>query len=164
MVDLETLALSRGAVILSVGACRWSTDGIHDEFYRSVDRDSCEDVGLTVDDDTLDWWKQQDDDVRDVLTGGDPIGDVLTDFSDFYGEADEIWANSPSFDCVILEAAYEAVGNDVPWTHKHERDYRTLRSLPVDVEVERGGAKHDALDDARYQARVAAETIGQLRG
>jgi len=78
-----------------------------------------------------------------------------------YGEsgADEIWANAPSFDCEILADAYDRVDIAKPWDYWDERCYRTLKSLPGAVDIDRQGDHHDALDDAAHQARVASATL-----
>lgn len=162
MLDIETLGLEPGAVILSIGAVRFDTDGLGSEFHGNIDLVSCEDAGLTVDADTLQWWLDQDGEVQHVLTGGEALEDVLEDFGGWYGDAEEVWANSPSFDCRLLEAAYDAVGLESPWNFWSERDFRTLKELPVAAEIEQDGNEHDALDDAKHQARVASDTLSWL--
>lgn len=164
MVDIETLGLDPGATILSVGAVAFGPAHTGDTFYRSIDRESCENAGLTEDADTLDWWQDQPEAARAVLDGGQPLADVLAAFRAWYvgNGFDEVWANSPAFDCELLEAAYDAVGLDAPWGFHEERDYRTLTALPCAVALEQQGTEHDALDDARYQARVAAQTLAKL--
>lgn len=166
MVDIETLGLSPGCVVLSIGAVRFDpTDGVTDEgFYTEIDRSTAEDAGLTVDDDTEEWWRGQDGfDVAGLLgDDGKPIRRALEDFGRYYAGSDEIWANSPSFDCSILEAAYEAVGLDAPWQFYEERDVRTIRALPGAANLSQEGTEHHALADARYQAREVAETLRRL--
>jgi DNA polymerase III epsilon subunit-like protein len=164
MVDIETLGLEPGAAIISIGAIRFDQDVIHETFERSISLESCQETGLTIDANTLEWWLEQDDAAQHVLTGGDPLPGVLSDFSAFYGDADEIWANSPSFDCEMLERAYAAVNQDEPWDFRDERCFRTLASLPVDVTVDHDGVEHDALDDAQHQATVAIKVLERLEG
>lgn len=161
MVDLETLGLGPKSVILSIGAVKFSREGLGEEFYRSVDMESCAEAGLNIEAGTLQWWFQQDSQVQDILTGGDSLEEVLDDFTDFYGDSEEIWANSPTADCEWLKGAYEAVGLEVPWGFRQERDYRTLRALPGAVWVDREGNEHDALDDAKHQARKAYKTLNR---
>lgn len=160
MVDIETLGTKPGHAILSVGAVRFDSGGLGDEFYRSVSLESCQDAGLEIDANTLEWWLGQDDAVTGVLTGGDELTEVLEDFAAFYGTSEEIWAFSPSFDCDILAEAYEAVGIVPPWNYYEERCCRTLAALPIWPDVDQDGDKHDALDDAKYQAR---QTVDALR-
>lgn len=167
MVDIETLGLEPGAAILSIGAVRFDRDGLGDTFEASVSLTSCEEAGLKIDAGTLEWWLGQEDAAREQLVGGDDLGTVLSRFGVWYREqdADEIWANSPSFDCEHLERAFDAVGVNAPWEFRDERCYRTLRSLTdADEDVAWDGVEHDALDDAKYQATVAMRALAQLEG
>lgn len=163
MIDIETLGRDPGAAILSVGAVRFDLRDVHgDPFHRSISLESCQNAGLSIEAETLEWWLDQDDAAKEVLTGGESLHGVLTSFRSWYGDADEVWANSPAFDCSILEAAGEAVGVEMPWAFYEERDFRTLKELPVDVDVDQDGTDHDALDDAIYQARVASSVLRTL--
>lgn len=161
MVDIETLGTEPGCAILSVGAIEFDTDGLGFEFHERVDLCSCEAAGLRLDADTVQWWATQDN-VADVLTGGGDLETVLAEFVRGVEDADEVWANSPSFDLAILKAAGDAVGVEMPWAFYQERDFRTLKNLPVAVELEHGGTEHDALDDARHQAERARQTLRRM--
>jgi len=163
MLDIETLGLQPGVAILSIGAVEFGPDGLGETFDRSVSLSSCQEAGLTIDAGTLEWWLEQEDAAREVLTGGDRLGRVLGEFKMFYGDADEIWAYSPQFDCAILSHAYEAFDEAPPWTYQDERDCRTLASLPIWPDLEQDGVEHDALDDAIYQAKQTVEVLQSLR-
>lgn len=159
MVDIETLGTEPGCAILSVGSVQFTlADGLGYQFHERVDPVSCEEAGLSLDADTVQWWATQEN-VSDVLAGGDDLEPVLTEFARGAEECDVVWANSPSFDLAILQAAGEAVGVEMPWAFYEERDFRTLKNLPDAVEVEHEGTEHDALDDAIYQARYALENL-----
>jgi len=165
MLDIETLGLEPGAAVISIGACRFRPgDGVVGEtFYVEIDADSCCDAGLHIDDDTFEWWQKQDSDLA-PLNGKTSLTDALSRLKHYVGEADEVWANSPSFDCEMLEVAYDATEMAEPWEYYQERDVRTLRSLPNTVEVEMDGREHHALDDAIHQAREVAATIAVFNG
>ncbi|WP_197425373.1 3'-5' exonuclease [Halobacterium sp. CBA1126] len=162
MVDIETLGLEPGSAILSIGAVEFTADGLGDEFHREISLKSCQAAGLEIDAGTLEWWLSQDDAVTGVLAGGGELGPVLNAFYNWYPDGAEVWANSPSFDCRHLEAAFDAVGMTEPWEYYDERDVRTLKSLPIAANVEMDGNEHDALDDAKHQARFAAATLRNL--
>jgi len=162
MVDIETLGLEPGCVVLSIGAVRFGAGELGDQFYRSISRVSCEAAGLTVDDGTVEWWQDQSEEAREVLTGGDDLEDVLAEFTEWISGADEVWANSPSFDCDVLVAAGKAVGVPMPWEYYEERDFRTLADLAIAPDVEHLGVEHDALNDAQHQAHVAAATLKRI--
>ena len=164
MVDIETLGLEPGCAILSIGAVQFGPGELGETFYRTIGLDSCQEAGLTIDAGTLDWWLGQDDDVRDVLVGGDPLDEVLAAYTAFHPDGAEIWANAPSFDCSILEAAYAAVDMEEPWAFYDERCVRTLRSLSCAVDREMTGNEHNALDDAIHQARIVSETLDRMQG
>ena len=61
MIDLETLATSPDAAILTIGAVKFDPfgDDIKDpkceKFYVRVDLDSCDRIGLVTTDDTIAW-------------------------------------------------------------------------------------------------------------
>ena len=164
MVDIETLGLDPGCAVLSIGAVRFDADGRGEDLYVNIDRESCESAGLHVDEETLEWWQQQDEDAQAVLSGGGSLEQALVDLKGFGGDVDEWWANPPKFDMAILEAAYDAVGMDAPWEFYELRDVRTLKKLPGAEIPEEKGVKHDALDDARNQARVVAANLRLLQG
>jgi hypothetical protein len=162
MIDIETLGLEPGAAILSIGAAEFGMNKNHDTFYRTISRESCEDAGLEVDEETLEWWQEQDEHAQRTLHNGGDLTESIEDFAEFVDGADEVWANSPSFDCRILIAAGKAVGVPMTWEFYEERDFRTLKKLPVAADVEHDGVEHNALDDAVHQARVAEKTLKRL--
>jgi DNA polymerase III epsilon subunit-like protein len=162
MVDIETLGLERGAAILSIGAVRFGPGLLGDQYEGHISLSSAQEAGLEIDANTLEWWLDQDEQAREQLTKGIDIREVLRSFSEWYGDADEVWANSPSFDCELLEHAFEAVGMEAPWEFYDERDYRTVKTLPVAPDTDHDGVEHDALDDAKHQAYVAAAALRRL--
>jgi len=164
MVDIETLGLDVGSAILSIGAVRFAPGRVNNRAEWSISLESCQEHGLEMDAGTLEWWLDQGEEANRVLSGGKDLETVLTAFAEWFGDADEIWANSPSFDCEILEHAYSQVGVVEPWEFYQERDFRTLDSLSVPPEMEQEGVEHDALADAVYQAKIASETLARIEG
>lgn len=166
MIDIETLGLNRGCVVLEIGAVMFDEDGIDEDFQVTIDIESSTDAGLEINGRTLSWWMEQDEEAQDCLTGGRDLHDALAYFSGWYlqQDAEEVWANSPSMDCEILEGAYEAVDMTEPWDYDEERDFRTLEILGDYDEPELDGVKHDALYDARRQALIASQILTQRNG
>jgi len=166
MIDIETVGLEPGSAIVEIGAVQFEPAAIIGETYHaSVSLTSCQEVGLHIDADTVEWWLgDQPEIATEVLVGGDDLADALADFVDWLNEIEphEVWANSPSFDCEMLEHAGEQVGVEMPWEFYQERDLRTLDSLPHGVEMEQQGVEHTALDDAIYQARLASTILHKL--
>lgn len=171
MVDLETLGTKPNAIILSIGACvvNWKETEPNPkfDFYRVVNVDSCREAGLTECTSTRLWWEKQDENARKVFT--DPNVPLMHALSDFYNHLRSfnlnqvrVWGNGSDFDNVILNSAYNAVGLNAPWRFYNSRCFRTIRKVfgHTVVEPPREGTYHNALDDAKHQARILA-MIGQ---
>lgn len=163
MLDLETLGTKPGSVITSIGAVKFSPRGyedypreeITDTFYERVDIESCVALGLTLDVSTVLWWMKQSDEARAELNKpGIRILDALTKFAKWVCPDEEarVWGNGASFDNAMLSAAYDRCAIKRPWKYSNDRCYRTVKNLFPDVEMERTGTHHNALDDARSQA------------
>lgn len=156
MLDIETLGTRAGSVITSIGAVQFSALGLGREFYRRIDSTSCTEIGMTVDLETVNWWMLQGDEARAEMTRpGEPVTAVLEDFAGWIGGPDAcIWGNGADFDNALVAEAYRRAGLSVPWKFWNNRCYRTVKSLlGRDIRMEREGTHHNALDDARDQAR-----------
>jgi hypothetical protein len=162
MIDIETLGREPGCAIVAVGACRFDAREVGETFEASVSLTSCQDHGLGIDAETLEWWLSQSSEAREQLLGGDDLPEVLRELNQFLRDTEEVWANSPSFDLAILEAAFNACGTSAPWEFYEERDFRTLTSHDIDHDIEQDGVEHDAVDDAVHQAAVAAHVLGLI--
>ena len=162
MLDLETMSQRSNASIASIGAVKFDTTGILDEFYTTVNIKTCKDVGLRIDKETVQWWMEQSKEARDMLKIGNvSIQEALDLFSDWFGRKSlQVWGNGATFDNVIMESAYIATEKTVPWKWWDNRCYRTVKSLIVVPEDERQGVYHNALDDAKHQARHLIKILG----
>lgn len=157
MLDLETLGNGPNSVIIAIGAVKFDVFGLGEEFYEVVDAQSCIDAGLQLDVSTVMWWMRQSDAARAEFqrTGG-PLTEVLQRFTDFLGEDMDnirVWGNGASFDNVILGNAYRKAKLEQPWKFYNDRCYRTVKNLFPLIELERTGTAHNALDDAKTQAK-----------
>lgn len=173
MIDLETLSVEPDAVVVTIGAIKFNRDEDlkalkdYDTFYIRVDPKSCEEIGCTVDPNTVAWWNKQSRVAQhEALHNTDriPIRQALTQLSEWLNGSKIIWANSPSFDCVILETAYKKCGIDIPWKFWLTRDCRTLfdlagirkRDLPSNGE-------HHALNDCYTQLIGVSRALSILK-
>lgn len=167
MVDLETLGRRAGCVILSIGAVHFDEYGVEDELYIVVNKKSCTEAGLHIDQDTLDWWEKQSPKARQVLKDAETeeavlLADALETFGAFT-KGTKVWGNGADFDNAILYACYAAVGKDVPWPFWDSRCYRTLKNVHKGITApKRQGTCHNALDDAKTQAEHAATILGSI--
>ena len=174
MIDIETLGTKTGCSILSIGATIFSTYGqellSRPDFYTAIDRYSCIALGLVEDSSTLSWWEKQTAEARaDAFSGTTIIVAALFQLSDYIKDIEGqlngvavIWANGANFDPVILEAAYNLASISVPWRYHNVRCYRTLKALSTVDEVSFQGVKHNALADAKHQARNAVRFLASL--
>lgn len=164
MIDLETLGTQPGSVILSIGAVLFDqkkpiSTCLGEELYVVVNRKSCEDAGLTISQDTLDWWKKQSPEARKVLSeaesGGDALKTALVALAKFIPAGAKIWSNGANFDQPLLDVAYNKVGVNLPWKYWNSRCYRTVLSLCKEEKQFRPPTvlAHNALEDAKWQAR-----------
>jgi len=169
MVDLETLGTVPGSVILSIGAVAFDEFVVSGEgFYRAIRRETCEQAGLKVSPETEVWWAKQSPEARSVLidTSAVSLEDALRRFNEWLSQFPDtvsIWGNGANFDNPLLACAYEAVGIKPYYKFWNERCYRTVKNQYPDVELERKGTYHNALDDARCQAEHLV-MICQRRG
>lgn len=162
MVDIETLGRDPGCAVIAIGAARFDTQQVGETFEASIDVTSCQEFGLEIDAETLEWWLSQGPQAREQLDGGRDLDFVLEEFAEFLDGCDEVWANSPKFDAAILEEAYKPTRHSVPWEYWQLRDFRTLRKLDVTHGHEQEGIEHSAVDDAVYQATIAATILGRI--
>lgn len=171
MIDLETMSTGSYAAILSIGAVKFDPEQAPkpDEwpkFHTVVRLTSSLKAGLRVDANTIEWWMDHDRaEARKALRSHDPVDldEALLGFSAWFGAASlPVWGNGATFDNVILRNAFIALGLDCPWTHQHDRCFRTIKNLKPPVKPVRYGVAHSALDDAIAQALTLVK-IAELR-
>lgn len=165
MIDLETLGNKPTAAIASISAVLFDprSDWLGDEFHMHVSLESCQRAGLKMGVSTVLWWLQQNDDARQTLIAGQtdaaPLVVALDALAAFIPEGAEPWCNGNSFDFAILHHAYDLIGMATPWAFYEEMDLRTLKRLNKGMRLERSGTHHNALDDARHQAKLVQHIL-----
>ena len=167
MVDLETLGQTPGCALVSIGAVAFNGAKLGPEFYQVVGRQSCLDAGLFEEEATLVWWKTQP--LEAALAFDQSVNDgrqsialkvSLEQFRTFlgaFGPNVRVWGNGADFDNAILACAHRAAGLKLPWQFWNNRCYRTVKNLNPRVKLDRTGVYHNALDDAKSQARHMLE-------
>ncbi len=183
MVDIETLGTKPGCAILSIGAVEFNPFAELEEkqvfgktFYAEIDLMSCLMAGLTIDPNTLQFWRKKYEDETASFFGEQKIGLMmaLAGLKQFVqgqsGSAPtqeiKIWANSPSFDCDILEFTLTLLKIDQFWSFRDRLDCRTAVFLSdLDLKtLAQPNVKHNALDDAKFQARSIQAAVAKLQG
>lgn len=161
MLDLETMATSTNAVVISLGAVYFDKDKTGDTFYRVLDADEQIARGREVNQGTMDWWAKQNPEARAVFdVAGFPVQTVLEQFAEFLGDRNlKIWGNGSDFDNILVGSLYEMWGMKKPWSYSNNRCYRTLKNIAIPhgshALPKRKTVHHNALDDAVYQAELA---------
>lgn len=171
MIDIETLSTKNNAVILTIGAIKFNINKELDktkQLYMRINLQSCKNLRLHTDNNTVKWWKEQSAEAQyEVFEHPDRIDikDALNKLSEFLKDTKCIWANSPNFDCVILENAFNKCKIDVPWKFWNLRDCRTVYSLArlnlatFRKNIEDKNAAHNALNDCVMQVLALKESF-----
>jgi len=156
MVDLETMAVSPNAVVLTLGAVHFNPygTGYSDKIYFRINIDDQDALNREVDPLTIEWWSKQDPAIMEEAFSSDnrvPLVNAINQFHKFAWGCSAFWSHGATFDLVILEHIYRSLNKPLPWNFWQLRDTRTLFDLGFDPDMPTGG-KHDALEDAIRQA------------
>lgn len=166
MVDLETLAVSPNAVILSLGAVHFDPNSnlISDKLYLKIDLDDQDRLNREIDPNTIEWWSKQDPLIMEEAfssTDRIPLEDAINKFHKFAWGCTNFWSHGASFDLVIIENIYKQLNRPLPWNYWQLRDTRTLFDLGFDANMP-NESKHDALQDAIRQAKGVQNIMRQI--
>ena len=167
MLDIETLATSPDAVVLTFGAIKFDPFNpsiqMSAGIYFRINVDEQIDLGRRVDQGTVAWWGTQSAEVREEALGETDrasLEDFTKALNKFVVGAARIWAQGPVFDIVILENLYRQIGKPAPWQYYSIRDSRTL--LKALGDDRKGGALlHNALADAVSQAEAVQSAVNR---
>lgn len=163
MLDLETLATTSDAVVLSIGAVEFEpfTGRILSEFYHIL---RLEDQShRKISPDTIIWWfNNVNDKSKGVFTEEHktPVRNALLYLSNFLGDDKKaIWACDPDFDCAILANLYTEYNLPCPWRYYEPRSVRTVREIATlhNILLEKSSTAHNALDDCKEQVKDVAK-------
>lgn len=156
MIDIETLSTKPTACILSIAAARFDESKIHDEFKVNIDPKTCRDLGLSIDKETVAWWKEHPEAMTLLKQNQKPIDEALNAFTDWFGTDKNkylVWSHGITFDLVILENAFSLLNIPVPWKFYKTACVRTLVNLSG-IKVDRmDGVHHDPMGDVRSQVK-----------
>ncbi|EGL8381552.1 exonuclease [Escherichia coli] len=167
MIDLETMGKNPDAPIISIGAIFFDpqTGDMGPEFSKTIDLET---AGGVIDRDTIKWWLKQSREAQSaIMTDEIPLDDALLQLREFIDENSgeffvQVWGNGANFDNTILRRSYERQGIPCPWCYYNDRDVRTIVELgkAIDFDARTAipfeGERHNALDDARYQAKYVS--------
>lgn len=144
VVDTETLALDKRALVLTLSAVRFDryaqglkalglmfdngTQFVDGETTLHLKLDVTQQLlaGRTVDPGTVKWWNGRSQEARDSIIKGHSVSvrEALILFSGFIQGA-QLFARGTDFDPTILATLFEDCGLPVPWRFHEVRDVRT---------------------------------------
>lgn len=183
MVDIETLGKGLNAAIVSIGAVPFS---LHPErvevgpistwFHERATLRSNADAGRNIDPETIEWWLSQSSEAQAALLR-EPRYDLPVMLEGFRRwltassglKVETIWAKPPQFDIEILRHAFASQNLEWPLHFGATRDVRTVLEIAKGlgwndvVRLDLWGEKHNALDDAVYQASQVCLFYDKLR-
>ncbi|MFN1097522.1 3'-5' exoribonuclease domain-containing protein, partial [Escherichia coli] len=176
MIDLETMGTNTNAPIVVIGAVFFDpqTGEIGPVFYIVISLTDAMNTGAVPDGGTIEWWLKQSSEARAaILTDQVKLKDALSRFREFINEySDEkfvqVWGNGATFDNAILRTSYERLDIPCPWRYHNDRDVRTIVELGKTINFDARtvipfeGVRHNALDDARHQAKYVTATIQKM--
>lgn len=172
MIDLETLATSPDAVIMSADLVFFDLeDKIIYESYASFCIESQLKSGRRIDGSTLLWWQKQSEDARRVFieceTGHKEIAPWIEaelfaaqKVKGFQWKDLQVWGNGALFDVGILEDVFRKKDSEIPWKFWNVFCFRTFDKMTkARKKLPRSGVHHNALDDARYQTECVLNVL-----
>jgi hypothetical protein len=176
MVDLETASIKENAAILSWAMVAFTTDGSEcdiEPFYKTVNLTSCFMTGMSIEQDTQDWWLKQSPESRAVIlmSEGEDILPVtreaycwlsaLAEKYDLY-----MWCRGIDFDLPKIEWCFRIfLEQNAPYKYSHKMDVRTvLKFMQIDqTQFQFEGVKHNALHDCRHDIKMVQAAYDMLR-
>ena len=170
MVDLETLATSPDAAILTIGAVLFDPkgQGIIDKIeIRPTIEDQTEIYNRSINDATMEWWgKQSPEAIEEAMGDRDRVSfeEAMNQLYKFcWNRSRCAWSNGASFDVVAMDHAWKQLGKNTPWNFWDIRDTRTLYDI-AGVKLKDGGhvTSHKAVEDAERQAIVVQQGYMKL--
>lgn len=193
-LDLETWGTRAGCDIRSIGAVIFYPNSLNDlgpdieseRFYIACNNPMIAvpmtypvqynaKYPLSRDPSTVEWWNNQSAEAKSAFSNPVDLALALARFADWLDYILpqpyelRLWSHGASFDPPILEAAYHAVGQRVPWHYRSPRDTRTIFEVAgmdphkcLEQFTTPGEVYHHALDDAIVQARAICAAYAAL--
>lgn len=174
MIDIETLDSKYSSVILSIAVIEFDINSPRSyrtllNIYLPTEPQIME--GRTISADTCKWWMTQSPNAQLAMAIGRKTAEetgitlevVRRELIEALDGADEIWANGPDFDCIILR---DFLGYDFKWrfwAHRCARTFFRMFDYLIEPEAVTNKLGHDALADCVYQAEKIAHISLALR-
>lgn len=175
MIDIETLGVRSGSIITQIAVRGFSLEcgvSTHQRLNKKIDISDSILNGMSIDQSTVDWWKAQSKEARELVFSGDKVSlsEALDELSKLVKSEDNVrvWGNGSSFDISLLEEAYRIMNKEIPWKFYRVRDLRTIVDLAElkgfnkkDIKFE--GVPHNAEDDCLHQIKICCSAFKYLK-
>jgi hypothetical protein len=179
MLDIETLGIKPGSVILEIAAyCfelegdpeygGWTnTFGITEYFVLYPNTTYQKMIGMTVDEKTLKWWKETNEkQLLSYSTKESSSPEKIISCFNLMKGSNFIWTKG-NFDIPILEFFFERIAYQSPWHYRAPSDLRTVMKIANLLgwkdQVVRTGEAHSALEDCRHQIKQLKSAYQYLK-
>jgi len=168
MLDLETLGTRPECVILTLGAVKFDPFSMKEPgpgLYVRPNVDEQIAKGREVQEDTMLWWMDQSEDVREEALGEEgriSVEQMYKELNRFLVGVNTIWCQGPVFDIAILENLYRQYGWPTPWQFWQISDSRTVFKMHGDPRVKGKVGLHNALEDCVSQATAVQQVYKKL--
>jgi 3' exoribonuclease, RNase T-like len=168
MLDIETLGTCPDCVVLTLGAVKfnpYAREEVAGGIYCKPDVDDQIVRGRLVREDTMQWWAEQAEDVREEALGMEgriPVVQMLQELNRFLVGVGNVWAQGTVFDIGILEHLYKQYDMVPNWQYWQILDSRTLFKIHGDPRVKGKVGLHNALEDCVSQAEAVQEVYAKL--
>ncbi len=143
MIDIETLSTKTNSVIFCIACIIFDPfkkelkDFVIDKMRVNICHIGQDKFGLETDKDSILFWKKTENKrtFEELNKNQVFIKDALLQLSEFISKYNvlKIWSNSPNFDMVILNTAFEKCDmvNKIPWKYWQYMDVRTVVNLGI---------------------------------
>ena len=166
MVDLEFLAHTPNGVVVAIGAVKFDPEKpieTWQSFYTCIDWHKYDPVFFECDDETLLWWDNQSEKVKQQLDGTvHPVSATL-DFQKFAKDVEFFWSNHPVADeAKLIYMANKLLKQQPSWSYRASSDFYTMYKIYEDVvwdQMDDETDMHNALNDAMHAAKHVAKIV-----
>jgi len=168
MLDIETLGTRPNAVILTIGAIKFSPYNMElptKAIYLRPDVEAQVALGRNIDEDTVRWWETQEETVREEALSEDnrdTLDYCADEINRFFVGTDKFWAQGPAFDYIILEDWFRSIVRPTPWQYWQVMDSRTLFGVHGDPRIKNKEGLHNALEDCVSQAQGVQQVYKEI--
>lgn len=155
-VDIEALAITPDAAVLSIGLVLFTTTGVTRSAHFLLDLEDQEKLGRYAGASTvLFWMDPKQEQARLSLTDKKQPKYTASEAHTLLREWSQgdvpVWACGPDYDFTILKSLMQSIGKELPWKYWMQRDFRTIKALAPALDIPKTNA-HDAEADAIWQA------------